>query len=149
MAVTTPPALPPLEAPRTRARRQGNFEMYSWIFMRASGVLLIVLVFGHLFVNLMLGEGINQIDFAFVAGKWANPFWQVWDLTMLWLATLHGANGLRTVISDYATKDVTRLWLKGLLYLAVLVMIVVGTLTIVTFDPCIDPASTLEVCTAN
>jgi succinate dehydrogenase / fumarate reductase membrane anchor subunit len=149
VALATPPSLPPLESPRTRARRQGNFEMHSWIFMRASGVLLVVLVFGHLFVNLMLGEGINQIDFAFVAGKWANPFWQVWDLAMLWLATLHGANGLRTVISDYATRDVTRLWLKGLLYLAVLVMIVVGTLTIVTFDPCLDPASTLAVCTAN
>ena len=49
-----------------------------------------MLVFGHLFVNLMLGEGIQQIDFAFVAGKWANPFWQVWDLAMLWLAELHG-----------------------------------------------------------
>ena len=70
--------------------------------MRGSGLLLVVLVFGHLFVNLMLGEGIHQIDFAFVAGKWANPFWQVWDLVMLWLAMLHGSNGLRTIINDYA-----------------------------------------------
>ncbi len=72
--------------------------------MRGSGLLLLVLVFGHLFVNLMLGEGITQIDFAFVAGKWANPFWQVWDLAMLWLAMLHGCNGLRTIINDYATQ---------------------------------------------
>ena len=54
--------------------------------MRVSGVVLVVLVFGHLFVNLMLGEGIKAIDFGFVAGKWATPFWQVWDLLMLWLA---------------------------------------------------------------
>ncbi len=77
--------------------------------MRGSGVLLLVLVFGHLFVNLMLGEGIHAIDFAFVAGKWANPFWQVWDLAMLWLALLHGMNGLRTIINDYATKPNTAL----------------------------------------
>ena len=72
--------------------------------MRGSGVLLVVLVIGHLFVNLMLGEGIQRVDFAFVAGKWANPFWQIWDLAMLWLAELHGMNGLRTIINDYTTK---------------------------------------------
>ena len=40
--------------------------------MRASGVVLVVLIFGHLFINLVLGEGVKQIDFAFVAGKWAD-----------------------------------------------------------------------------
>lgn len=141
------PSLPQLAAPRSRRARSGNYELYSWIFMRGSGVLLLVLVFGHLFVNLMTGEGINQIDFAFVAGKWASPFWQVWDLVMLWLAQLHGTNGLRTIINDYASRDTTRLWLKGGLYLATLVVIVVGTLVIFTFDPCLDPESTLSVCT--
>ena len=50
----------------------------------------------------MLGEGIHRSTSRFVAGKWANPFWQVWDLAMLWLAMLHGSNGLRTIINDYA-----------------------------------------------
>ncbi len=43
------------------------------------------------------------------------PFWQVWDLLMLWLAMLHGTNGMRTVINDYAERDTTRFWLKVLL----------------------------------
>ena len=90
--------------------------MLGWLFMRVSGVVLVVLIFGHLFVNLMVGEGIHAIDFAFVAGKWADPFWQVWDLAMLWLAMLHGTNGMRTIINDYAEKDSTRLWLKIVLY---------------------------------
>ncbi|MGO3477237.1 MAG: succinate dehydrogenase, partial [Brachybacterium tyrofermentans] len=63
--------------PTTRYRRTGqrglNTEMMSWLFMRISGVLLVILVFGHLFVNLWLGEGVKGIDFAFVGGKWANP----------------------------------------------------------------------------
>jgi succinate dehydrogenase / fumarate reductase membrane anchor subunit len=139
---------PTLSAPRTPSRRTrgGNFELNSWLFMRGSGLLLVVLVFGHLFVNLMKGQGIHAIDFAFVAGKWANPFWQVWDLAMLWLAELHGMNGLRTIINDYATKPNTRFVLKTLLYFSALVVILLGTLVIFTFNPCADPNSTLSVC---
>ena len=144
--MATAPTLAPPRSPRGRAGRGGNFELNSWLFMRGSGLLLLVLVFGHLFVNLMLGEGIHQIDFAFVAGKWANPFWQVWDLAMLWLAMLHGCNGLRTIINDYAVRLNTRFALKTLLYFGTLVVIVLGTLVIFTFDPCIDPNSTLDVC---
>ncbi len=142
MATTTTPAV---QAPRSRSTRS-NFELYSWVFMRMSGILLVALVIGHLFVNLMVGEGIQAVDFAFVAGKWSNPFWQVWDLLMLWLAELHGVNGLRTIINDYAERDMTRFWLKTLLYLSALIVLVLGTLVIFTFDPCIDPNSTLDVC---
>ena len=140
---------PAIDTPRSphKAAKTGNFELNSWLFMRASGLLLVVLVLGHLFVNLMVGKGIQAIDFAFVAGKWANPFWQVWDLAMLWLAQLHGTNGLRTIINDYASKPQTRLALKTLLYFSTLVVIVLGTLVIFTFDPCSDPSSTLSVCT--
>jgi succinate dehydrogenase / fumarate reductase, membrane anchor subunit len=137
---------PAIQAPRSRPAKASNFELNTWLFMRASGVLLLVLVFGHLFVNLMLGKGIHAIDFAFVAGKWANPFWQVWDLAMLWLAELHGMNGLRTIINDYATKQQTRFWLKTALYFSAFIVLVLGTLVIFTFDPCIDPSSTLDVC---
>ncbi len=142
-------AAPTIAPPRSRPARGGNFELNSWLFMRGSGLLLLVLVFGHLFVNLMTGEGIHQIDFAFVAGKWANPFWQVWDLAMLWLAMLHGGNGLRTIVNDYATKAHTRFAVKTLLYFGTAVVIVLGTLVIFTFDPCLDPSSTLDVCRAK
>ncbi|GAA1972531.1 succinate dehydrogenase, hydrophobic membrane anchor protein [Isoptericola halotolerans] len=119
-----------------RKTTRGNYELYSWVFMRASGVLLVVLVFGHLFVNLMVGDGVKAIDFAFVGGKWASPFWQMWDLAMLWLAMIHGTNGVRTIINDYAQRDVTRGVLKGLLLLAFTFTVVLGTLVIFTFDPC-------------
>lgn len=144
-----------LPAPRSRYPRRttsrGNYELYSWVFMRASGVLLLVLVFGHLFVNLMVGEGVHAIDFAFVAGKWSSPFWQVWDLLMLWLAMFHGTNGVRTIINDYAERAGTRGVLKTLLYLAFTVVVVLGTLVIFTFDPCpanADPELLASFCTA-
>jgi succinate dehydrogenase / fumarate reductase membrane anchor subunit len=137
---------PPLAPPRAPRASKSNFELWSWVFMRVSGVVLVVLVIGHLFVNLMVGEGIRAIDFAFVAGKWADPFWRIYDLLMLWLAMLHGTNGLRTVINDYAERDQTRFWLKALLVGSAAVIVMVGTLTIFIFDPCLDPESTLAVC---
>lgn len=121
--------------------KRNNFEMMAWLYMRVSGVLLVVLIFGHLFVNLMMGEGVHRIDFGFVGGKLANPFWQVWDMLLLWLAMLHGTNGIRTIIDDYAERDRTRFWLKICLFTASAFVILVGTLVIFTFDPCPAGAS--------
>lgn len=130
-----------IEAPRTRrkrpsqSRRGTSFEMYAWIFMRVSGLLLIFLVLGHLGIMLLLDDGVQRINFAFVAGRWASPFWQTWDLLQLWLAMLHGTNGMRTIINDYAERDGTRFWLKMLLYSSSFLILVLGTLVIFTFDP--------------
>lgn len=137
-STTTGGAFAAPRSPRTssRGRSRTNMEMAAWLFMRLSGVLLLVLIFGHLFVNLMIGEGVNRIDFAFVGGKWAGPFWQIWDLLMLWLAMIHGANGMRTIINDYTERDSTRLVLKVLLALAFLVTVFLGSLVIFTFEPC-------------
>ncbi len=138
-------ATPIIESPRSGRVAPGysrttssrsNFEMVAWLFMRISGAILVVLIFVHLYVNLVAGDGISGIDFGFVAGKWASPFWQIWDLTMLWLAMLHGTNGIRVIINDYADKNSTRMWLKGVLYTATVVIVVLGTLVIFTFDPC-------------
>ncbi|WP_247746291.1 succinate dehydrogenase hydrophobic membrane anchor subunit [Streptomyces oryzae] len=131
---------PVIEPPRKRTAKtpkasRGNFEMQAWLFMRLSGIVLVVLVLGHLLIQLVLDGGVSKIGFAFVAGRWASPFWQVWDLLMLWLAMLHGANGLRTVINDYAERDNTRFWLKMLLYTATVFTVLLGTLVIFTFDP--------------
>ncbi len=122
-----------------------SFEMAAWVFMRVSGLALVILIFVHLWVNLMVGDGIHQIDFGFVAGKWANPVWQFWDLTMLWLAMLHGTNGMRTIINDYAEKDSTRLWLKSILYVSTTVIIILGTMVIFTFEPCLVDNQTGEL----
>ncbi len=133
---TTPAVIAAPRSPQ-RAGQRSNFEMYSWVFMRVSGVVLVFLVLGHLFIMNILDGGVQRINFAFVAGRWSSPFWQVWDLTMLWLAMLHGANGLRVVINDYAEKDHNRFRLKMLLYIATVFTILLGTLVIFTFDPTI------------
>ncbi|UVS81957.1 succinate dehydrogenase hydrophobic membrane anchor subunit [Actinokineospora sp. UTMC 2448] len=128
-------ALDKPRSPRRPAARRSNFELASWLFMRISGIALVVLVLGHLFIMNILDGGVHRINFAFVAGRWADPFWQVWDLAMLWLAQIHGGNGLRTIINDYARKDSTRFWLKMMLYVSMVLILLLGTYVIFTFDP--------------
>jgi succinate dehydrogenase / fumarate reductase membrane anchor subunit len=125
----------PVAAPR-RKRRGINWEKWGWIYMRASGVVLVVLIFGHLFVNLFAGQGVKAIDFAFVAGKLADPFWVVWDTLLLWLALIHGANGMRTIVNDYANNKLVRYVLLGAIALSTIALLTLGTLVIYTFDPC-------------
>jgi succinate dehydrogenase / fumarate reductase membrane anchor subunit len=138
-------AIPTIDSPRSgrvtpgytrTGSSKGNFEMIAWLFMRLSGAILVVLIFVHLWTSMVAGDGISQVDFGFVAGKWADPIWQIWDLTMLWLAMLHGTNGVRVIINDYAEKNSTRMWLKGVLYTSTVVIVILGTLVIFTFDPC-------------
>ena len=132
-----------IDAPRSQApaKKNTNWEKWGWIYMRVSGVLLVVLVFGHLASNLLFTEGgVHAINFGFVAGKLANPFWQVWDTLLLWLALIHGANGMRTIVNDYVTRPGTAKVLRVLLFLSAAILIILGTLVIYTLDPC--PAGT-------
>ncbi len=126
---------PALARPRSKRAGRTNYEKYSWLFMRISGIVLVFLVLGHLLIMNILDGGVQRINFAFVAGRWSSPFWQVWDLLQLWLAMLHGTNGLRTIIADYAERPRTRFWLQTILYVAAVFTVVLGTLVIFTFDP--------------
>ncbi|MBC7517758.1 MAG: succinate dehydrogenase hydrophobic membrane anchor subunit [Microbacteriaceae bacterium] len=129
-------------SPRSTPSARGvNFEKWGWVYMRASGVILVVLIFGHLFVNLVAGEGVKAIDFAFVGGKWSSPFWKVWDTGLLWLALIHGANGMRTIVNDYASNRLLRRTFNIALITSTVVLLTLGTLVIYTFDPCPAGAS--------
>jgi succinate dehydrogenase / fumarate reductase, membrane anchor subunit len=140
-------------APRTpaSARKGTNWEKWGWIYMRVSGVVLVVLIFGHLIFNLLLGDGIKAIDFGFVGGKLADPFWRVWDLLMLWLALIHGGNGMRTIVNDYATNQTLAKLFKGAIAVAVIGLILLGTWVVFFFDPCpagADPDLVASFCSA-
>ena len=56
---------------------------------------------------------------------------------MLWLALIHGANGMRTIVNDYVTHKTTRSVLVWAVWLAAGFLIVLGTLVVFTFDPCL------------
>jgi len=149
MTTTDAPALDAPRSPHAHSKRGLNWEKWGWIYMRVSGVLLVVLIFGHLFVNLMMGEGISQIDFGFVAGKLSDPFWQWYDFFLLTLALIHGTNGMRTIVNDYVAKASVRRILHTALVASTGVLLVLGTLVLFTFDPCpagADPELVASFC---
>ncbi|MEY4476951.1 MAG: hypothetical protein RJA31_455 [Actinomycetota bacterium] len=113
-----------------------KLERLGWIFMRVSGFILVALIFTHLIVNVLQDGGVHSIDFAFVAGKLADPMWQWFDVTLLWLALIHGTNGMRVVIEDYVYRPVLKRVLLGGLGISTALLIVLGTLVIFTLDPC-------------
>jgi succinate dehydrogenase / fumarate reductase membrane anchor subunit len=129
-----------------------RLDRLGWIFMRVSGFLLIGLIFTHLTVNLMQDGGVKAIDFAFAAGKLADPFWQWFDVSLLWLALIHGTNGMRVVVDDYVTRPRLKKVLLASLVVSAAVLITLGTLVIFTLDPCPvgTPASLLpSFCSAG
>ncbi|RGE23293.1 succinate dehydrogenase hydrophobic membrane anchor subunit [Leucobacter sp. wl10] len=144
-----------IESPRSQApsKRRTNWEKWGWIYMRVSGVLLLVLVFGHLASNLLIAEGgVKAINFGFVAGKLASPFWQVWDTLLLWLALIHGSNGMRTIVNDYVERPGLAKTFKVLLFLSAALLILLGTFVIYTLDPCpagADPSLVASFCNAS
>ena len=129
MAVTTRP-----RTARTR-ERGGGMELWTWFFMRISGLILVFLVLGHFTIVHLIDDGIDRVDFAFVAGRWASPLWQTWDWAMLFLGLLHGANGLKNIVEEYVRRPGRRAAIKAILYTLTFVFLLLGTLVILTFDP--------------
>ncbi|MBI1953464.1 MAG: succinate dehydrogenase [Candidatus Omnitrophica bacterium] len=101
--------------------------------MRFSGVLLLVLALGHFFIMHVVNS-IHQIDYDFVAQRYFQWFWRAYDLAMLWLAMLHGANGARTLLDDYL-RPPARGWAVKALYLGGALFLFLGTWVILFFKP--------------
>jgi len=94
------------------ARRQAstNWELIWWVFMRVSGILLILLLWMHIYIGPKF-IGIKAYDF-----------------TLLALALLHGANGVRYVLDDNVHNGSLRVILKSTLYVLVAVLLLAGGL---------------------
>lgn len=88
------------KAPRYVSVPGRNLETWSWLFMRWSGGLLLLLIWIHVLANALL-TGAHHIDLAYVAERWAQPLNWGATFTILMLAVLHGLNGLRAVLGDY------------------------------------------------
>ena len=116
-------------------RRPSRFEIWSWFFMRISGVILLFLVLIHLYVMHLVGEGVERVDFAFVSRRWDGVGWRTFDWVMLFLSLLHGTNGLRIIMEDYIRSPAWRTTSKALLYTVTTILMIMGTAVLVTFDP--------------
>ena len=121
-----------------RPRPESGLELYAWLFMRVSGVVLLFLALGHLVVMHVI-HNVETINYQFVAQRFATPFWRTYDLVMLWLALIHGLNGARTMIEDYVSARGWRVASLASLYIFGFIFLALGSLVILTFQPVVTP----------
>ncbi len=113
-------------------RPRQSFETWQWFFMRVSGLVLVFLALGHFTITHVIND-VADTDAAFVANRWDNPVWRIYDWSLLALALFHGLNGLRVIMDDYVASPGKRAATKALLYAVSFGLFAYGTLTIVTF----------------
>ena len=104
-----------------------------WYFFRISGIALVVLALGHLFITHYANVP-SETTFDFVSKRWANPLWRSFDWMLLLFALWHGMLGLRLSINDYIRRDGVRLIASSANWLVAVVITIIGTMTIITFD---------------
>lgn len=115
---------------------QGRFELWSWFFMRVSGLVLIFLTLYHLvWWNLVIG--VEHLDSEIVIQRWNNPLWRFFNVALITFAMLHGLNGLRYSIEDYVRGPGKQAAVKAVAYTLVLSVLAFGIYALVTFDPAI------------
>lgn len=122
---------------RRKVKPASGYELWAWYFMRISGLVLVFLALGHLFITHIINN-VENINYYFVASRWADPstgvMWRLWDLAMVNLAVFHGFNGLRQVIDEYVHRPGIRKLYRTLVGLGMVGLMGVGTYAILMFQ---------------
>lgn len=114
----------------------GGFELAAWYFMRLSGLALVFLALGHLFITHILNN-VENINYYFVATRWGDPntgvIWRLWDISMVNLAVLHGFNGLRQVLDEWVTRPGRRVVVHTAIWVSCGFLLLIGSYAILMF----------------
>ena len=120
-----------------RLKPSGGYELFMWYFMRLSGLALVFLAVGHLFIMHILNN-VETINYAFVASRWTAPrtgwIWRLWDASLISLAVIHGFNGLRQILYEYLSAG-GRIIAGTITWSLTLVFIGAGGYSILMFQP--------------
>lgn len=103
----------------------------AWWYLRISGLLVIALVLGHLFVMHYANAPASTTS-AFVSARWTGMFWRDFDWLLLLLALTHGLVGMRNVIADAVQSRIGRRASEGVLALLAALFLAIGTNSIVS-----------------
>jgi succinate dehydrogenase / fumarate reductase membrane anchor subunit len=117
-----------MKKPRKAER---SLETTAWRWMRYSGILLIPLAWFHVYLQDVF-VGVHAIDIDYVALRWANIGWQVYDILLLAFAFAHGMYGLRQVSLDFFHTKKARRMLGILLFLFWLAVSIIGAFAIIS-----------------
>jgi succinate dehydrogenase hydrophobic anchor subunit len=130
--------------PRVIPQRGMNLDYVMWLFMRISGLALILLGLLGVVGAAVMGAR-NQVDlptlmrWAFFPNPnhvinseipdvdiWATAYWQVMQILVVFFGVTHGINGLRNIIEDYVENSFFQILLRGLIFLIWLAIMIVA-----------------------
>ncbi|MCD4802033.1 MAG: hypothetical protein K8R16_03725 [Anaerolineales bacterium] len=129
---------------RAMPKPSWNLDYMMWVFTRLSGLSLILLIVIGISAGLLMGAR-SQMDlgtlmrWTFFPNSnhvldseipdlylWANGFWQIMQILVVFFAATHGFNGLRVVIEDYSLSGFWQIFLRFLILLLWIFSIMVG-----------------------
>src|SRR5688500_10206272 len=132
----------PSRAARPKPEASGR-ERFWWYFMRLSGLALVLLALGHMFIMHVLVELTGQeVNFAFVQSRWGTPFWRLYDLALLVLAFVHGASARRAVRGARGAHPTARRLLVSFLLALCVSWLLLGIAVTAFFAPAAAAATT-------
>jgi succinate dehydrogenase hydrophobic anchor subunit len=126
-----------------------TFEYSMWIFTRFSGAALILLGLFGMTSALAMGAR-TQMDLPAmlrwtffpnpnhvvntnipdVTLGWANAFWQIMQILIVFFGISHGVNGLRMVAEDFIGRTFSRPLLRGTLFMLWIFLLMVSVYVI-------------------
>ncbi len=120
---------------RVMPKPSWNLDYMMWVFTRLSGLSIILLAVIGISAGLLMGAR-SQMDlgtlmrWTFFPNSnhvldseipdlylWANGFWQIMQILVLFFAATHGFNGLRVVLEDYSSPGFWQIFLRFLILL--------------------------------
>ena len=107
-----------------------SYDATAWKWMRYSALLLIPLAWVHIILQDVL-VGVHRIDIDYVAIRWANVGWRIFDIALLGFAFAHGMNGFRQVLMDYVHGEKARQVVSWALLVIWLVITLIGAIAII------------------
>ena len=116
-----------------RVKLERSYERYLWLFMRLSGVAMLILAVGHMVIQHVLNSSAN-LTLQFVAAQWSSWGWKAFDILLLWMAIPHGIRGLFNILSDYVHNPGARRLIGIVLGLFVGATVIWATIAIALFD---------------
>jgi len=118
---------------RRKVQIQSNLERRAFIFMRLSGIALLILAVGHMMIQHVLNSSTN-LTIMFVAEQWNSWGWKLFDFLLLVFAIPHGVNGLRNVLEDYIHNKTVVKWINIFLTIFIVATLVWAGYAIINFD---------------
>lgn len=136
---------------RAVPQRGFNLDYLMWVFTRISGLALILLaligVIGAFYMGARLQMDMSTLmrwtffpnpnhvansEIPDLTLGWANAYWQIMQMLIVFFGVSHGMNGLRVVIEDYTGRNIWRILLRGLILLLWMFMLIVAIYVILS-----------------